>query len=144
MQIPLILLTLSIEVANSFGFSPGLMLAIAEVESGFNLYALGDMDAQGVPHSFGPWQLHDRGVGSLRSPDFNLDLKKGAYLVGVHLELLIEHFQGDYNKVISAWNQGVAGVESRGWEYNKDYVNNVLACWQKYRCLDQVCPWPEE
>lgn len=142
MEIPLILLTLAVEVGTLFDCPPSLMLAIAKVESGFDLYALGDRDSERVPHSFGPWQLHDRGVGAGYSPEFLLDTENGAYLTARELVRLCEVFECDFNKIIAAWRLGESGVKEQGWEAAKEYVEEVLAAREEYLVLDEVVTYP--
>ena len=142
MEIPLILTIVCVEVGTFFACPPSLMLAIAKVESNFDLYALGDRDPQGIPHSFGPWQLNDRGVGAGYSTEFLLDIHHGAYLTGKELVRLCKVFDCDYNKVIAAWRLGETGVKSRGWEAVKTYVEQVLEAREEYLLLDQVVTYP--
>lgn len=143
MKIPLILVTLAAQVGTLFDCPPSLILAIAKVESTFDLYALGDRDPQGVPHSFGPWQLNDRGVGAGYSPAFLLDLHHGAYLTGKELARLHKVFEGDLYKVIAAWRVGESGVKSEGWRAVQPYVEQILEAKEEYQIFDQVTLSPE-
>lgn len=142
MEIPLVLVMLAVEVGTLFECPPSLILAIAKVESTFDLYALGDRDAQRVPHSFGPWQLNDRGVGAGYSPEFLLNTPNAAYLTARELVRLCEVFECHFESIIAAWVLGESAVKEHGWETAKTYVEQVLAAREEYLILDQVVTYP--
>jgi len=136
------LIILAVEVGTLFDCPPSLILAIAKIESNLHLYALGDRDAQRVPHSFGPWQLNDRGVGAGYSPEFLLETRNAAYLTAKELVRLCEVFECDFYKIIAAWRLGERGVKQEGWEAVKEYVERVLEAREEYLIFDQVVTYP--
>lgn len=110
------------------------LLAIIQVESNFDLYALGDYDwfekyniKFRFPMSYGLCQLHLRGAGSryqgrpeqLLVPETNISI--GAS----YLRECIQAFPGDSQRGISAYNQGITNARLADWQ-SVNYDNYVV------------------
>lgn len=128
---PLILQIIRVCAAVS-GIEAPLIAAIIDVESGFDILAVGDENEEGEPQSFGLMQLHIKGAGHgydttlLFNPAFNI-------LIGCrYLSYCKSVFPNNVKLMISAYNQGPGGAAERGYGYNKTYVNNVLNLRRKY------------
>jgi soluble lytic murein transglycosylase-like protein len=104
-----------------------LIRAIIQVESGGNPNALGDYDSAGVPHSFGLMQLNDKGAGAGYSRSYLLNVDNNVNLGTKYLKACLNAFPGDLKTGISAYNQGIGGARTRGWTYNRAYVERVLS-----------------
>lgn len=149
-----------IEIATVSSVEPALVAAIVDAESAWNPNAYREepslpaveWNGQTVPDSsLGLGQIlrstaKDWGLNSdaeLYDPYKNLQLT--VNILGGNLK----HFGGDEHKAISAYNQGIAGVEKSGWEVNAGYVTTVLAYRDHYKAegLDIMAiegPVPEE
>lgn len=114
-----------------YGVETALIRAIIQQESGGNPNAKGDYDSAGVPHSFGLMQLNDKGAGAGYSREYLLDIDNNVNIGTKYLKGCLDAFGGDLKKGISAYNQGIGGVVSRGWTYNRAYVERVLSYYGK-------------
>lgn len=119
--------------ASVYGVPVELVAAIIQAESSFNPDAMGDRDAQGVPHSFGLMQLHDKGAGSGFSPQQLLDPNLNVEIGTRYLGECLRAFGGDLHLAISAYNGGIEQTRQRGWSYNELYVKTVLHYYQGFQ-----------
>jgi len=137
-HISLAILAAVIAAANTYSVPPSLILAVIEVESNFNPFALGDYQ-EGLPQSLGLMQLNVAGgTGTHYPAAFLLDINNNVMLGARYLAACLKAFDGDVHKGVSAYNQGIQGVKDRGWEFNKAYVEKVLEAQKKYTPFDQV------
>lgn len=113
--------------AKAFDVPMFLILGVIDVESGFNIHALGDYDVEGHPHSFGLMQLHDQGAGHGYSQDILLNPASNIFIGTNYLRACMNIYPNNLRLAISAYNQGMAGAAERGWGFNKGYVETVLA-----------------
>jgi soluble lytic murein transglycosylase-like protein len=112
--------------AQAHGVPLLLLLAISYVESRWNPSAMGDYDTFGKPHSYGLFQLYDRGAGAGYTVETLLDPFQNADIAARYLARAYEVFEGDYLSVIAAFNLGFAGVRRKGREAARAYVEKVL------------------
>ncbi len=98
---------------------PALVVAMVEVESGFDPAAVGDGGM-----SYGLMQLHLEGAGAGYTPEWLLDVSNNLELGTAFLRACVDRFPS-LNYAVSAYNQGIAGAEQRGI-INQGYVNQVL------------------
>ena len=115
------------------GVELALALGLSTVESGLDPNARGDYDAAGVPHSFGLMQLYDAGAGYGHTPEELLNLDNNTEWGCSYLRACLDAFPGDIFTGVSAYNQGIGGARSRGWEFNAPYVRRVLDFRDQYR-----------
>lgn len=129
---------LAVSAARRHGVFPATLAGVWKVESGFDPSALGDLNADGAPYSFGLGQLHVKGAGhgyhprKLLRPEVNADVS-ARYLAGC-----IKAFPDSLDLGISAYNQGIAGAKEKGLKVNKGYVDAVLAAAKVYGDLNNV------
>ncbi|KKL51165.1 hypothetical protein LCGC14_2298240 [marine sediment metagenome] len=134
----------AISAAHRYEIPVSVLLGVWKVESAFDPLALGDLNKDGAPYSFGLGQLHVKGAGhgfhprKLLLPEFNADVS-ARYLAGCYAA-----FEGNDRLAVSAYNQGIAGAKERGEKVNKAYVDAVFAAAQEFAELDAAdAPKPE-
>lgn len=135
--------------AHQLGLSPYLVMGIIGAESAFQWDARGDYaqseasrfpgdwlwlpDDEGLyAHSYGLMQLHIDGAGFGHAPAQLMDISNNLRIGCVYLRRCLIAFDGDWEKAISAYNQGIQGCKDRGVEVNRAYVNHVLSLVWKY------------
>jgi len=133
MEIPADIKNAVEQASEYYGVDENLIYAIIQQESGFNPNALGDKDAWGNPHSFGLMQLYDKGAGAGYSPEYLLDIYNNVNIGTNYLKRCLDAFGGDIVMAVSAYNQGISGARVRGWTYNRDYVDSVLANYESFK-----------
>jgi hypothetical protein len=94
-------------VASENGLSPGLIKAVALVESGFDPHAVSPKGAQGLMQLM-PGTAKQYGVQDAFDPLQNL--RAGA----VHLRHLLDRFDGDLTLALAAYNAGAGAVTRHG------------------------------
>jgi len=94
-------------VAEENGLSPGLIKAVALVESGFDPHALSPKGAQGLMQLM-PGTAKEYGVQDAFDPLQNL--RAG----GTHLRRLLDQFDGDLTLALAAYNAGAGTVVRHG------------------------------
>lgn len=113
---------------------PGpLIAAVIMVESSFNLHAVGDHDAEGIPHSFGPMMLHDRGAGAGWPQDTLLNWQFNIILGSDYLKRCLDAFPGNKKMALAAFSQGIPGTAYRGYAPKEGYVEKILALEKEYQ-----------
>lgn len=109
---------------------PALIKAIIANESGFNANATSKVGAQGLMQLM-PGTAAGLGVTNSYDPAQNV-MGGTKYIKG-----LLDRFNGDVKLAIAAYNAGPAAVEKYGgvppYAETQNYVQNVLASYQKYR-----------
>ena len=113
-----------------WGVDPALVKAIIANESGFNANATSGVGAQGLMQLM-PGTAAGLGVTNSYDPAQNVS-GGTRYIRG-----LLDRFNGDLPKAIAAYNAGPGAVEKYGgippYPETKNYVQNVLASYDKYR-----------
>lgn len=94
-------------VAAENGLSPGLIKAVALVESGFDPHALSPKGAQGLMQLM-PGTAKEYGVQDAFDPLQNL--RAGS----THLRRLLDQFDGDLTLALAAYNAGAGAVTRHG------------------------------
>ena len=94
-------------VAAENGLSPGLIKAVALVESGFDPHALSPKGAQGLMQLM-PGTAKQYGVQDAFDPLQNL--RAGS----THLRRLLDQFDGDLTLALAAYNAGAGAVARHG------------------------------
>lgn len=122
-------------VARTHGLEPALLLALVQVESGFNPRARSHKGAQGLGQLM-PATAARFGVRDPFDPDQNLE---GA---ARYLSHLLALFGGDRQLALAAYNAGEAAVMRHGmrippYPETRRYVPAVLAEYQRRRGM----PW---
>jgi soluble lytic murein transglycosylase-like protein len=109
-------------VARENGLSPGLIKAVALVESGFDPHAVSPKGAQGLMQLM-PGTARQYGVQDAFDPLQNL--RAGA----IHLRRLLDQFDGDLTLALAAYNAGAGTVERHGgvpdYKETQDYLRRV-------------------
>lgn len=103
-----------------------LIAAIIMVESNFNLHAVGDHDAKGIAHSFGPMMLNDQGAGAGWPQDTLLNWQFNIILGTDYLRQCLDAFPNNKKMAIAAFVQGIPGTAYRGYHPKEGYVEMVL------------------
>lgn len=116
--------------ASTWQVDPALIKAVIANESGFNANATSGVGAQGLMQLM-PATAAGLGVRDAYDPAQNV--AGGArYLKG-----LLDRFGGDARLAVAAYNAGPGAVEKYGdvppYAETKNYVQNVLASFEKYR-----------
>lgn len=146
--LPPIIYTAIMVNAHRLQISPYLVMAVTHRESTFAWDARGDWgtdradrypgdwlwqpNAEGLyPHSFGLMQLSVNGAGAYHTPAELLDISNNVRWGCDYLKRCLGAFGGDWERAISAYNQGIQGVKDNGIEVNRPYINDVMALvWQ--------------
>src|SRR5262252_718673 len=97
-----------VDYANGYGIDPGLALAQAQRESGFNPCAVGSVGERGLMQfTEATWASY--GNGSFDNA-FDVDYNLTAW--GDYLSTLLGTFSGDYQKALQAYNGGPGHVQN--------------------------------
>ena len=109
-------------VAKENGISPGLIKAVALVESGFDPHAVSPKGAQGLMQLM-PGTAKEYGVQDAFDPLQNL--RAGS----THLRRLLDQFDGDLTLALAAYNAGAGAVRRHGgvpdYKETHDYLRRV-------------------
>jgi len=112
------------QLAPEYSLNPNLVLAVVEVESNFNPNALSPKNAQGLMQLI-PATAERFGVADVWDPEQNL---RGGM---AYLSWLMQHFDGDLELVLAAYNAGEGAVQRHGgippYAETRDYVQRVIA-----------------
>lgn len=113
---------------------PGpLIAAVVMVESGFNLHAVGDHDGDGVPHSFGPMMLNDRGAGAGWPPEILLNWQFNIILGTDYLRTCLNDFPNNKKMALAAYRQGPRATAYLGYGPQEGYVEKILDLEREFR-----------
>jgi len=111
-------------VARENGLSPGLIKAVALVESGFDPHAVSPKGARGLMQLM-PVTAKQYGVTDAFDPLQNL--RAGS----THLRHLLDQFDGDLTLALAAYNAGAGTVRRHGgvpeYEETHEYLRRVKA-----------------
>ena len=112
-----------------YGIDPHLILAVIEVESGFNHQAVSRAGAQGLMQIM-PATQQDLGLATPFDPQKNIE-------AGIrYLKMLMERFP-DITLALAAYNAGPANVERYNgippFRETQDYVRKVLSNYDRRR-----------
>ena len=112
------------ELAPQYRLNPNLVLAVIEVESGFNPSARSPKNAQGLMQLI-PETAERFGVNNVW--DLEQNLRGGM----AYLKWLMSHFSEDLELVLAAYNAGEGAVKRHGgippYAETQDYVKRVIA-----------------
>lgn len=115
-------------IAPHYGVDPHLVMAVIQVESGFNLQANSVKNAQGLMQLI-PETAQRFGVADVFNPIQNI--KGGA----AYLNWLLRRFEGKVELVLAAYNAGEAAVDRYAgippYPETMDYVKQILASYPK-------------
>ncbi len=115
-------------IAPKYAIDPELVIAVIEVESGFNPSALSGKNAQGLMQLI-PETAERFGIKDVWNPIENI---KGGT---AYLHWLLRHFEGNVEWALAAYNAGENTVEKyKGvppYEETQKYVQNILSGYQK-------------
>lgn len=103
--------------AREHRIDPNLVAAIADVESGFDLYARGSMGERG-PVQVRERTFHEHGEGDF--DDWRDNLRAGVR----YLRYLIDRF-GKEEMALAAYNAGPSGSRERIWRISGRYARRV-------------------
>ena len=125
--------------AGTWQVDPALIKAVIANESGFDAHATSKVGAQGLMQLM-PDTAASLGVRDAYDPSQNV--AGGArYLRG-----LLDRFGGDTRRAVAAYNAGPGAVEKYGdvppYAETQNYVQNVLASYDKYRAAAPPAPAP--
>lgn len=116
------------QIAPFYGIDPELVMAVIRAESGFNVGALSNKNAQGLMQLI-PETAERFGVNNVWDPLQNI---KGGT---AYLHWLLRHFEGKLDWVLAAYNAGEGAVERyRGvppYQETQEYVKRILAWYPK-------------
>ncbi|TVQ88224.1 MAG: lytic transglycosylase [Chromatiaceae bacterium] len=111
------------ELAPQYRLDPNLVLAVIEVESNFNPQALSVKNAQGLMQLI-PATAERFGVTNVWEPEQNI---RGGM---AYLRWLMNHFNGDLELVLAAYNAGEGAVQRHGgippYTETQNYVRRVI------------------
>jgi soluble lytic murein transglycosylase-like protein len=112
------------ESATRNGVPEDLVLSVIKAESGFNPNAVSPRGAKGLMQLM-PSVIQAIGVKDPFSPEENIDAGVGL------LRGLLDRYNGDYKKALSAYNAGEGAVEINGgvppYKETQDYVKKVIS-----------------
>lgn len=110
-------------MAPKYRLDPNLVLAVVEVESGFNPKALSPKNAQGLMQLI-PATAERFGVADVWDPEQNL---RGGM---AYLRWLLDRFDGDVKLALAGYNAGEKAVERHGgvppYEETQSYVKRIM------------------
>jgi len=110
-------------LAPSYSLDPNLVLAVVEVESGFNSRAQSPKNAQGLMQLI-PETASRFGVKDVWDPEQNL---RGGM---AYLRWLLNHFDGDVKLALAGYNAGEKAVERHGgippYDETQNYVEKII------------------
>jgi len=110
-------------MAPKYRLDPNLVLAVVEVESGFNPKALSPKNAQGLMQLI-PATAERFGVADVWDPEQNL---RGGM---AYLRWLLDRFDGDIKLALAGYNAGEKAVERHGgvppYEETRSYVKRIM------------------
>jgi TPR repeat protein len=110
-------------LAPNYRLDPNLVLAVVEVESGFNPKAASPKNAQGLMQLI-PETAERFGVADVWDPEQNL---RGGM---AYLRWLLDHFDGDVKLALAGYNAGEKAVERHGgvppYEETQSYVKRIM------------------
>lgn len=116
------------QIAPHYGIDPELAMAVIRAESGFNISALSNKNAQGLMQLI-PETAERFGVKNSWDPIQNI---KGGI---AYLHWLLRHFDGRVDWVLAAYNAGEGAVERyRGippYRETQSYVKKIMGWYQK-------------
>lgn len=127
-----LILQLVLLASRAWDVEAPLILAIIDVESGFNFHAVGDHDAKGVPQAYGLMMLQLTGAGHGWNPDDLFNPALNIFVGTEYLKFCINTFPNNLKLAISCYNQGPGGAAQRGYGATGSYVTNVLNLKKKY------------
>jgi soluble lytic murein transglycosylase-like protein len=111
------------KLAPKYRLNPDLVLAVIEAESAFNPRALSPKNAQGLMQLI-PATAERFGVTNVWDPEQNL---RGGM---AYLRWLMEHFNGDVELVLAAYNAGEGAVKRHGgippYAETRAYVARIM------------------
>ncbi len=112
------------KLAPQYKLNPNLVLALIEVESNFNPRALSPKNAQGLMQLI-PATAERFGVHDVWDPEQNL---RGGM---AYLHWLMQHFDGDLELVLAAYNAGEGAVQRHGgippYAETRAYVRRIIS-----------------
>lgn len=121
-------------VAAAFDLEPAMLLAVGQVESGWNLHALGDYDAETkVPRSFGPMQLNKGGAGAGFPDDLLLNYVFNIFRGAQYLRECLDAYPKDIRLGLASYRQGIEGASKNGWGPSEEYVQKIMDAYQLYK-----------
>jgi soluble lytic murein transglycosylase-like protein len=114
--------------AERYGIDAQLVRAIIKVESDFNVNARSHKGAQGLMQLM-PDTARLHNVANVYDPDENIE-------GGVrHLKSLLEHYRGELELTLAAYNAGMKAVEKYGgvppFAETKEYIRRVLSHYRR-------------
>lgn len=126
----------AVSEARKKGVPASVLLGIWKAESGFDVQALGDLNADNAAYSYGIGQLHVKGAGGGIHPRNLLILEVNASMSAGFLAQTFKAFPDSVDLAISAYNQGIQGAKDRGLKTNKAYVDVVKGYAAEFVPLD--------
>lgn len=116
------------QIAPGYGIDPELVMAVISAESGFNISAMSNKNAQGLMQLI-PETAQRFGVADIWNPIQNI---QGGT---AYLHWLLRHFDGKVDLVLAAYNAGEKNVERyQGippFEETQNYVKHILQRYPK-------------
>lgn len=116
------------QIASHYDIDPALVMAVIRAESGFNITALSNKNAQGLMQLI-PETAERFGVKNSWDPVQNI---KGGT---AYLHWLLRHFEGRVDWVLAAYNAGEGAVERyKGippYQETRNYVKRIMNWYHK-------------
>lgn len=115
--------------AGFYGLPTSFVLAVIEIESGFNPKAVSRVGAMGLMQLM-PKVAKAYGVKDAFDPDQNI--QGGCALLA---RLKVRH-KGDVNNILAAYNAGGANVRKKGGtpsHATKKYIEKIVFAWSRYK-----------
>jgi soluble lytic murein transglycosylase-like protein len=123
------LMALFLSVSQTETLPPNLLASICYVESGYDISAV-NVDHRGK-ESVGICQLQERTARSVGYVQGDLTFPPAnVALAGRYLHQLLDRYDGDVTKAVSAYNVGHYAERSPGVPVNAGYVVKVLRVWR--------------